>query len=106
MIFNFDLKLDKSFELGNISLNGYIYITNLFNTKSVINVYNRTGNAYDDGFLSSPELSSTIVAGQGPIYEELYQAVNLDNRQHWIADHGFDIFGVPRQVKAGIQVNF
>lgn len=105
-IFNFDLKLDKAFNIGGISLNGYLYVTNLFNSKSVINVYNRTGNAYDDGFLSSPELSNTIVEGQGAVYEELYQAVNLDNRQHWIADHGFDIFGVPRQIKAGIQVNF
>jgi hypothetical protein len=69
-------------------------------------VYNRTGDAYDDGFLSDPALSSLIIEGRGPEYVEMYQKINLENRNHWLNDHSFDMFGVPREIKTGIQVSF
>jgi len=105
-VFNTDLKGDVSLNLGNASLKAYVIITNLFNTQHVLNVYNRSGNAFDDGFFSAPELSELVSEAQGPSYVELYRAVNLANRQHWLIDHGFDLFGVPRQIKFGISVGF
>lgn len=105
-IFNTDLKVDKSFKVGGASLQVYLLVSNLFNRMHSINVYNRTGNAHDDGFLSNPELSEIIVEGQGEVYEELYRSVNLDNRQHYMVDQGFDLFGRPRQIKVGLAVGF
>ena len=87
-------------------LTAYALVENLFNTKHIINVYNRTGNAYDDGFLTDPELSETIVASLGEEYVELYEAVNIANRTHWIDDHGFDLFGTPREINFGITASF
>jgi len=104
--FNLDLGLDKTFQFGPTNLKVYATITNLLNTQHIINVYNRTGDAYDDGFLSDPALSSLIIEGRGAEYVEMYQKINLANRNHWLNDHSFDMFGIPREVKMGVQVSF
>ena len=75
-------------------------------TKNVINVYSRSGNAYDDGFLTDPALSSEIVAANGQTYVDLYRNVNLENRQHYMSDFGLDVFARPQVVKMGVAVNF
>src|SRR2546425_6189578 len=59
--------------------------TTLF--RSVLNVYSRSGNAYDDGFLGSPDLSASIVKSYGQQYVDLYKAINLENRQHRSEEH-------------------
>ena len=84
----------------------FAYIENVFNTKNVVNVYSRSGNAYDDGFLTDPALSSEIVAAQGDLYVDLYENVNLANRQHYMTDFLQDLFGTPRVVRFGASVNF
>ncbi len=84
----------------------YATITNLLNTQHIINVYNRTGDAYDDGFLNDPALSSLIIEGRGPEYVEMYRKINLANRNHWLNDHSFDMFGIPREVRMGVSVSF
>ena len=104
--FNIDLGLDKTFNVAGTNVKVYATITNLLNTQHIINVYNRTGDAYDDGFLSDPDLSSLIIQSRGPEYVEMYEKINLGNRNHWLNDHGFDLFGVPREIKTGIQVSF
>ena len=104
--FNLDLTVDKTINIAGTNVKAYATITNLLNTKHIINVYNRTGDAYDDGFLSDPALSSLIIEGRGPEYVEMYQKINLANRNHWLNDHGFDLFGVPREIKMGMQVSF
>lgn len=104
--FNTDLRIDKVFNLAGIDLSVYAIITNLFNRKHIVNVYNRTGDAYDDGFLTNPELSEKIVEAQGSVYEEMYREINLGHRQHWIADQGFDLFGTPRTVRVGVTVEY
>jgi hypothetical protein len=105
-IFNVDLRADKSFRAGPVMLTVFARVSNLFNTKHVLNVYNRTGNAYDDGFLTDPELSAQIVENLGDTYAELYQAVNLDNRAHYMFDYGFDLFGAPREIRFGVTASF
>jgi len=104
--FNLDLGLDKTFQVGPSNLKVYATITNLLNTQHIINVYNRTGDAYDDGFLSDPALSSLIISGRGAEYVEMYEKINLANRNHWLNDHSFDLFGIPREIKMGVQVSF
>jgi hypothetical protein len=104
--FNLDLSIDKTFRVGPTNIKAYLTIENVLNTQHIINVYNRTGDPYDDGFLSDPALSSLIVEGRGPEYVEMYRKINLANRNHWLNDHGFDMFGIPREIKTGIQVSF
>ncbi len=105
-VWNVDLRVDKTISVGPVNFNLYVYVQNLFNTKNVINVYYRTGNAYDDGFLTNPDLSGTFVNQLGPMYVELYKAINLENRQHQWRFNGIlqDLFGPPRQLIAGVRV--
>jgi len=103
--YEFDLRIDKGFDLFGADAQAFFYIRNLLDRKNVINVYWRTGNDGDDGFLSNDELSSQIVAAHGGInYRELYQFINLANRQHYWYNQGGDIYGEPRQLRFGIRV--
>ena len=93
--------------MGGVGVTLFAYVSNLFDTKNVINVYSRTGNAYDDGFLSDPELSQQIVSANGQTYVDLYRNINLENRQHYRNDFGgLDTFSEPQIVKMGVAVNF
>lgn len=105
-VFNFNLRAEKGFSVGGVMLTAYAIVENLFNTKHIINVYRRTGNAYDDGFLTDPELSGKIVENNDKSYVDLYKAANIANRTHWINDHGFDLFGTPREISIGITASF
>jgi len=101
-----NLKVDYKLSLGGVGVTLFAYVDNLFDKKNVINVYSRSGNAYDDGFLTDPALSSEIVAANGQTYVDLYRNVNLENRQHYINDFGIDVFAKPQVVKLGVSVNF
>ena len=101
-----NLKVDYNLSLGGVGVTLFAYVTNLFDTKNVINVYSRSGNAYDDGFLTNPELSNEIVAANGQNYVDLYRNVNLENRQHYRSDFGQDVFAEPQIVKMGVSVSF
>ena len=103
--FEVDLKVDKGIDLFGVDTNLYLYVYNLFNRRNVINVYGRTGNAEDDGFLTNPDLSSQIVeASGGQTYRQLYEAINLANRQHYWTTEGGDILGDPRQIRFGVEL--
>ena len=101
-----NLKVDYNLSLGGVGVTLFAYVNNLFDTKNVINVYSRSGNAYDDGFLTDPALSTEIVAANGQDYVDLYRNVNLENRQHFMGDFGLDVFSTPQIVKMGVSVNF
>jgi len=101
-----NLRLDYALNLGSVGVNLFASVANLFDTKNVINVYSRSGNAYDDGFLTDPGLSSEIVAANGQTYVDLYKNVNLENRQHYMSDFGQDVFSSPRVVKMGVEFRF
>lgn len=102
--FSADLRVDKAFPLYGVRAWAFVYVQNLFNRRNVINVYPRTGNAQDDGFLSDPELSGKITdASGGERYEELYRQINLINRQHYWFTEGGDLYGEPRQLRFGLK---
>ena len=101
-----NLKVDYNLSLGGVGVTLFAYVNNLFDTRNVINVYSRSGNAYDDGFLTDPALSTEIVAANGQDYVDLYRNVNLENRQHFMGDFGLDVFATPQIVKMGVSVNF
>jgi hypothetical protein len=105
---NLDLRIDKTVSFGPLNANFYIYVQNLLNTQNVLNVYQRTGNAFDDGFLTNPDLSADIVRSGGDAYVFLYNLVNLQNRQHQWQLNGFanDLFGTPRQFRFGVSFEY
>ncbi len=105
-VYQVDLRLDKTFALGPTNVNVYVYVQNLFNTKNVLNVYYRTGNAYDDGWLSDPVASGKTVSNPiyGSTYEQMYRVINLQNNQNQFRTNGFVNFGAPRQLRVGAKL--
>jgi hypothetical protein len=83
-------------------------VTNLFNSRNVINVYQLTGNAYDDGFISNPELSSSFInaANRGQRYVDLYKAINIENGQSYWDSLALQLWGQPRQIFFGIKLTY
>ena len=105
--FETNLRIDKGFSLFGLNAKVYSRILNLFNRKNVLNVYNRTGSDKDDGFLTNPELSQQIVeASGGQQYVQLYEAINLLNRQAYWSNEDGDIYAAPRQIRFGLQFDF
>ena len=101
-----NLKVGKKMSLRGTNVTLYLRAMNLFNRKNVINVYRRTGNTSDDGFLNSPELSQQIVAARGEEYVDMFEKINLQNRQHYWTNQGGDLFDEPRQVRIGLSLDF
>lgn len=101
---NVNFRLYKGIDIAGVTTEFYVYVQNLLNTKNVINVYRRTGNAFDDGFLSNPDLSASIIASNGPRFVELYQNANIANGQHYRNTTTNDLFGTPRQIRFGMRL--
>ena len=99
--YNLDLRVDKTVNLYNLDVNFYVYVQNVLNTKNVINVYDRTGNGYDDGFLNS-----TPGQAESPEFRDLYANLNLGNQQAAQIVKRVNIFSPPRQLRAGVLINF
>jgi len=106
----FDGKKNRKLHKKNLfkfEFNFYLSVQNLLNTKNVINVYDKTGNAFNDGFLDSKD-GQQIIAGSRYTerFADLYRAINYGNRQAANSIYGYDLFGIPRQMRVGILVNF
>jgi outer membrane receptor protein involved in Fe transport len=100
--YRLDMKLDKSFMIGLVDVNLYLWITNVFNTKNVVQVFNTSGDAYDDGWLASGtgETRSDGYTFYGKdkqaLFEKLYRTMNYN------PDH----FGQPRQIRLGLRIDY
>jgi hypothetical protein len=103
-----DLRLDRTIPLGPLETNIYFYVQNLTNNMNAINVYNRTGNAFNDGFLDNPTLSTGIVqANGGHAYEALHRAINLNgNGTNYSRNNGIALLGQPRTLRVGARIQF
>jgi uncharacterized membrane protein len=78
----------------------------LLDTKNVINVYTKTGNPYDDGYLSDSKASGKNVETYGQTYVDMYKAINLENGGAYRSQLGLELFGIPRQIFFGIRLNY
>ncbi|RMI14500.1 MAG: TonB-dependent receptor [Calditrichaeota bacterium] len=107
--FNIDLRLDKTVTLANqLDATFYVRVLNLLNTRNVLNVYQRTGDDKDDGFLSNPALSEDVInkPNNGQNYVDLYRAINLENGQAYWSELGKQLWGHPRQILFGVRFNY
>jgi hypothetical protein len=118
--FQVDLRVDKSVSFGRYRTNFYVYVQNLTNRRNVLNVFGRTGNAYNDGFLDDAELSGSILDRRDQLspsgaaaFTALYQAINLNgNGFNFRANGevsaegtaGFELLGSPRQIRVGARI--
>ena len=100
--FVINMRVDKEFDFAlgkksSGSIDVYLDILNLFNTKNVTGVYPATGSATDDGYLSAPEWQNQINQQVDPqSYRDLYSV--------WIANPYN--FSSPRQIRLGVMFNF
>lgn len=101
--FQLDAKLDKSFSLGGLNFNVYVWAINLLDIKNVVNVFGTSGDPEDDGFLASPagtavyesyKLRNGIEAAE--LYKQLYLA----------SIYAFGNYGTPRQIRLGIRLDY
>ncbi|MBH09836.1 MAG: hypothetical protein CMG74_05655 [Candidatus Marinimicrobia bacterium] len=112
--YNLDLRIDKNFRFGNYGLTVFARVRNLLDARNILNVYQATGSADDDGFISDAVYSGSFVElwgqdsdGDGVTdYEEMYRAINIDNDESYRAYTGEDLVSSPRQAFLGIEVNF
>ena len=103
--FRFDLRLDKSFtwkpgddEKGKeYKVNAYLQIRNLFDARTVANVYRATGNPDDDGYLNSAVGKAFIESQNSEASFREYYAMKLMDPANW---------ELPRRVQLGVRVNF
>jgi hypothetical protein len=104
-----DVRLDKTVNFGPMAANFYVYVQNLTNRKNVINVYDRTGNAYDDGFKADVQTSGPIVATNGgpDIFWPLYDALNLSgNGSNYREEYTAYLIGRPREIRFGVRLEY
>jgi hypothetical protein len=101
------MRLDKSFNIvSNLVGTVYIRVTNLLNTKNTINVYQNTGSAVDDGYISDPSRYASNVDAYGPQYLELYRAINTVNGESYLSQVGNELYNSPRQIFIGLKLTY
>ena len=105
--FRIDLRLEKSFAVnfggkdaengrkGNLSI--YLQMLNVLNARNVISVYRATGNADDDGYLTSAAAQSSIeTQTNAQSFRDLY-SIRINNP---------DNYSIPRRTRIGVMLDF
>lgn len=111
-IFNTDLRIDKkiTFKFGSTTF--FLRITNLFDKHNVLNVYEATDSAHNDGFLGdkwwAPNPDSGPDIDKNGINDliELYTAINIDNHEAYRTEVGKRLYSPPRQIFVGLSLEF
>lgn len=97
-----NVRIDKNFDLGDkLGLNVYLRVSNLLDTRNIINVYEVTGDPEDDGFLRSSfgeDQIQSIAGSQREVeaYLASYQWRLLNS----------DYYSLPRRIFLGAIMNF
>ncbi|MFI5252308.1 MAG: carboxypeptidase-like regulatory domain-containing protein [Bacteroidota bacterium] len=99
--FQLDGRIDKTVSFGSVDVNFYIYVQNLLGTDNAVNVYPRTGDPGNDGWLSTPT-GIAAVQTNGPQYAAFYNALfNGPN-----ASQGVSNYGIPREIRFGFRLDY
>ena len=98
--FRMNLKVNKSFEIKwndkkSSNFNVYVQVQNLLDAKNIISVYRATGNANDDGYLTSSAAQNAIDAkNDAEAFRYLY-SIAVNNPSN---------YSLPRMWRAGISL--
>ncbi len=98
--FSLDLRLDKTVSFGpSLDAMFYVYVQNLLNAHNADNVFIRTGDPANDGWLgSSTGQAYTATQPDPSLYQALYTAAYLgDNANNYMA---------PRQIRFGVKLEY
>jgi hypothetical protein len=88
--------------IGPVDVNIYLWITNVFNRQNVVQVFNNSSDAYDDGYLATKDGKAQSDgyarhgADKAALYEKLYRTM-IYNPDH---------FGEPRQIRLGLRLDY
>ncbi|MBS3914949.1 MAG: hypothetical protein KG003_10640 [Bacteroidetes bacterium] len=102
--YTLDLNLTKGFSLRRegkenpLVFYAFVWVQNVLNTKNIISVFPYTGQPQDDGFLTSPNGQQVIQSQvNAQSYTDLYRVLLNSQTGN---------YGSPRQIRAGLRVNF
>ena len=98
--FQVDARLDKNFSLGPMNLNVYVYVINLLGTDNATNVFVRTGDPKNDGWLGTTEGRNKAMTygADADTYAQMYNT--------FIGGRNADNFGPPRQIRFGVKLEY
>lgn len=94
-IFRIDMRIDKAFDIGRISLVPYLWVQNLLDRENFNDVWRSTGKPDNTGFLNTPEGQDRADRG-GPNWVADYKALERDPTN----------YGIPRLVQLGLRLKF
>ncbi|MFQ5629167.1 MAG: hypothetical protein ACE5I1_10440 [bacterium] len=100
-----DAKITRSFSIGRMPFEVYIYVQNALNRKNVRHEYVHTGSTAFDGS-HTPFLTAMLRQNAGEEFLQLYDLINHGHRQHYAIARGGDLFWRPREIRFGVQVGF
>lgn len=92
--FRIDLKLEKSFNIGDFYITPYLWVENLLDADNIVSVWRSTGDPYTTGFLNTSE-GIAAIGSNGEGYRQDYIALEQDPAN----------FGIPRLIRLGLKVN-
>ena len=78
-------------------MNVYLEINNILNTLNIIDIYETTGNADDDGFLTNAKNQNLIESQNSPESYRMYYAMYTNSPYNYTS---------PRTIRLGLQFNF
>ncbi len=93
--FRVDLKVEKSFPIGDFYIVPYLWIENLLGSINVNNVYRSTGDPYTTGYLNT-DAGRIAVENNGEGFAQDYRSLERNPSN----------FGIPRLIKLGLKLNF
>lgn len=95
--FVIDLKMERTFDVGNFKIRPYIWVKNLLNRENILSVYEGTGEPNTTGYLETEE--GQVRAADPETGEEFAYRYNLlqNNPKNW---------SNPRMIFAGLRVSF
>lgn len=94
-IFRIDMRIDKAFSIGRVSLVPYLWVQNLLDRENFISVWRSTGQPDDTAFLNTAEGQDRAARG-GEAWVADYKALERDPTN----------YGIPRLVQLGLRLKF
>jgi len=94
--FVIDMKMERTFKVGNYNLVPYLWIKNLLDRDNVLGVYEGTGEANTSGYLETAEGQ---IRASDPVYTEFASRYDF-------AQQNPKNYGNPRMIMLGLRMSF